>query len=143
MAMLAFCGYNMADYWAHWLSMEKRASHLPKVFRVNWFRRDERGRFLWPGFGENVRVLKWVIERCRGDGEAEETPIGHVPTPSAIGGKGLDVSEDVLEELLRVDREAWRTNLRNQAEFFAKFEDRLPTGIREEHEALARRLKMK
>jgi len=143
MAMLAFCGYNMADYWAHWLSMEKRASHLPKVFRVNWFRRDEKGRFLWPGFGENLRVLKWVIERCRGDGEAEETPIGYVPTPSAIGGKGLDVSEDVLEELLRVDREGWRTNLRNQAEFFAKFEDRLPTGIREEHEALARRLKMK
>ncbi|MGH7404618.1 MAG: phosphoenolpyruvate carboxykinase (GTP) [Candidatus Methylomirabilales bacterium] len=143
MAMLAFCGYNMADYWAHWLSMEKRASHLPEVFRVNWFRRDEKGRFLWPGFGENLRVLKWVIERCRGDGEAEETPIGYVPTPSAIGGKGLDVSRDVLEELLKVDREGWRTNLRNQAEFFAKFEDRLPAGIREEHEALARRLKMK
>ncbi|MGH7477993.1 MAG: phosphoenolpyruvate carboxykinase (GTP) [Candidatus Methylomirabilales bacterium] len=143
MAMLAFCGYNMADYWAHWLSMEKRASHLPKVFRVNWFRRDEKGRFLWPGFGENLRVLKWVIERCRGEGEVEETPIGYVPTPSAIGGKGLDVSKDVLEELLRVDREGWRTNLRNQAEFFAKFEDRLPAGIREEHEALARRLKMK
>ena len=143
MAMLAFCGYNMADYWAHWLSMEKRASHLPKVFRVNWFRRDEKGRFLWPGFGENLRVLKWVIERCRGDGEAEETPIGYVPTPSAIGGKELDVSKHVLEELLRVDREGWLTNLRNQAEFFAKFEDRLPAGIREEHEALARRLKMK
>ncbi|MGH7429877.1 MAG: phosphoenolpyruvate carboxykinase (GTP), partial [Candidatus Methylomirabilaceae bacterium] len=143
MAMLAFCGYNMADYWAHWLSMEKRASHLPKVFRVNWFRRDEKGRFLWPGFGENLRVLKWVIERCRGDVEADETPIGYVPTPSAIGGKELDVSKDVLEELLRVDREGWRTNLRNQAEFFAKFEDRLPAGIREEHEALARRLKMK
>ncbi len=143
MAMLAFCGYNMADYWAHWLSMEKRASHLPKVFRVNWFRRDEKGRFLWPGFGQNLRVLKWVIERCRGDGEADETPIGYVPTPSAIGGKGLDVSKYVLEELLRVDREGWRTNLRNQAEFFAKFEDRLPTGIREEHDALARRLKAK
>ncbi|KRT70944.1 MAG: phosphoenolpyruvate carboxykinase, phosphoenolpyruvate carboxykinase (GTP) [candidate division NC10 bacterium CSP1-5] len=143
MAMLAFCGYNMADYWAHWLSMEKRASHLPKIFRVNWFRRDEKGRFLWPGFGENLRVLKWVIERCRGDGEADETPIGYVPTPSAIGGKGLDVSKDVLGELLRVDREGWRTNLRNQAEFFTKFEDRLPAGIREEHEALARRLKAK
>jgi len=141
MAMLAFCGYNMADYWAHWLSMEKRASHLPKIFRVNWFRRDEKGKFLWPGFSENLRVLKWVIERCRGDGEAEETPIGYVPTPSAIGGKGLDASKDVLEELLRVDREGWRTNLRNQAEFFAKFEDRLPAAIREEHEALARRLK--
>ncbi len=143
MAMLAFCGYNMADYWAHWLSMEKRASHLPKIFRVNWFRRDEKGRFLWPGFGENLRVLKWVIDRCRGDGEADETPIGYAPTPSAIGGKGLDVSKDVLGELLRVDREGWRTNLRNQAEFFTKFEDRLPAGIREEHEALARRLKAK
>ncbi|HET7853633.1 MAG TPA: phosphoenolpyruvate carboxykinase (GTP) [Candidatus Methylomirabilis sp.] len=143
MAMLAFCGYNMADYWAHWLSMEKRASHLPKIFRVNWFRRDEKGKFLWPGFGENLRVLKWVVERCRGDGEAEETPIGYVPTPSAIGGRGLDASKEVLEELLRVDREGWRTNLRNQAEFFARFEDRLPAAIREEHEALARRLKAK
>jgi phosphoenolpyruvate carboxykinase (GTP) len=143
MAMLPFCGYNMADYWGHWLSMEKRVSHLPKVFRVNWFRTDEKGRFLWPGFGENLRILKWVIERCKGGGEAEETPIGYVPSRAAIGGNGLDVSGDVLAELLKVEPEGWRTTVRNQAEFFAKFGDRLPGAMREEREALARRLKAK
>jgi len=143
MAMLPFCGYNMADYWGHWLAMEKRVSKPPRIFRVNWFRRDERGTFLWPGFGENLRILKWVIERCKGGGEAEETPIGYVPTRSAIDRKGLNVSADTLKELLRVDREGWRANLRSQAEFFEKFGDRLPAGIREEYEALARRLKAK
>jgi phosphoenolpyruvate carboxykinase (GTP) len=143
MAMLPFCGYNMADYWGHWLAMGKRVSKPPRIFRVNWFRRDERGRFLWPGFGENLRILKWVIERCKGGGEAEETPIGYVPTRSAIDRKGLNVSADALKELLRVDREGWRANLRSQAEFFEKFGDRLPAGIREEYEALARRLKAK
>ena len=143
MAMLPFCGYNMADYWAHWLSMEKRASKPPKVFRVNWFRRDEKGAFLWPGYGENLRILKWVIERCKDGGEAEKTPIGYVPTKSALDRKGLTVSADALKELLRVDREGWRANLRSQAEFFEKFGDRLPAGIREEYEALARRLKAK
>jgi len=143
MAMLPFCGYNMADYWGHWLAMEKRVPKPPRIFRVNWFRRDERGTFLWPGFGQNLRILKWVIERCKGGGEAEETPIGYVPTRSAIDRKGLDVSADALKELLRVDREGWRANLRSQAEFFEKFGDRLPAGIREEYEALARRLKAK
>ena len=143
MAMLPFCGYNMADYWGHWLAMEKRVSKPPRIFRVNWFRRDERGTFLWPGFGENLRILKWVIERCKGGGEAEETPIGYVPTRSAIDRKGLNVSANALKELLRVDREGWRANLRSQAEFFEKFGDRLPAGIREEYEALARRLKAK
>ena len=139
--MLPFCGYNMADYWGHWLSMEKRASHLPKVFRVNWFRRDEHGEFLWPGFSENLRVLKWVIERCKGGGEAEETPLGYIPTRRGVDHNGLDISEDALTELLRVDREAWRASVRSQAKFFEKFGDRLPAGIREEREALARRLK--
>ncbi len=143
MAMLPFCGYNMADYWGHWLAMEKRVSRLPKVFRVNWFRRDEKGRFLWPGFGDNLRVLKWVIQRCQGGGEAEETPIGYVPTETAIDRQGLEVSGKVLRELFRIDREGWRTALRSQAEFFEKFGDRLPAGIREEHEAMARRLKEK
>ncbi len=143
MAMLPFCGYNMAEYWGHWLAMEKRASKPPKIFRVNWFRRDEKGKFLWPGYGENLRILKWVIERCKGGGEAEKTPIGYVPTKSALDRKGLTVSADALKELLRVDREGWRVNLRSQAEFFEKFGDRLPAGIREEYEALARRLKAK
>ncbi len=141
MAMLPFCGYNMADYWGHWLAMGKRLSRPPKVFRVNWFRRDAGGRFLWPGFGENLRVLQWVIERCQGVGKAKETPIGFLPTPSAINREGLDVSGDALAELLAVDREGWRVTLRGQAEFFAKFEDRLPPGIRAEHDGLARRLR--
>ena len=143
MAMLPFCGYNMADYWGHWLSMAKRASNPPKLFRVNWFRRDEKNRFLWPGFGENLRVLQWVIERSNGGGKAEETPIGYVPTASSIFGKGLDVSKTALNGLLRIDREGWRANLRGQTKFFEKFGDRLPAGIREQHEALARRLKSK
>ncbi len=143
MAMLPFCGYNMADYWGHWLSMEKRVSHLPKVFRVNWFRTDERGKFMWPGFGENLRVLKWVIARCRGGADAEETPIGYVPTRTTISGNGLAISDEALKELLRIDRDGWRNTVRSQAEFFRKFGVRLPTGIHEEREALSRRLKAK
>jgi len=141
MAMLPFCGYNMADYWGAWLSVGKRLTSPPRVFRVNWFRRDEEARFLWPGFGENLRVLEWVIQRCRGAGEADETPIGFLPTRSAINRAGLDLSDEALAELLRVDRPGWRTTLRSQAEFFAKFGDRLPPAIREEHEALAGRLR--
>ncbi len=141
MAMLPFCGYNMADYWAHWLAIGKRLSRPPRIFRVNWFRRDDGGRFLWPGFGENLRVLQWVIDRCKGVRKAEETPIGFLPTPSAINRAGLDVSNAALAELLAVDREGWRVTLRGQAEFFAKFEDRLPREIRAEHDGLAGRLR--
>lgn len=143
MAMLPFCGYNMAEYWGHWISMAKRASKPPKIFRVNWFRRDEKGRFMWPGFGENLRVLHWIIERSKGAGKAEETPIGYLPAASALNRKGLGMSDGALKELLTVDREGWRANLKSQAEFFEKFGDRLPAGIREEHDALAKRLKAK
>jgi len=141
MAMLPFCGYNMGDYWAHWLSMAKRASNPPKIFRVNWFQRDEQGKFLWPGFGENLRVLRWVIERSRGAGAAEETPIGFLPKSSTLNGGGLDMSSGDLDQLLYVDRDGWKANLRSQAEFLDKFGDRLPGGIREEHDSLASRLK--
>jgi phosphoenolpyruvate carboxykinase (GTP) len=141
MAMLPFCGYNMADYWGHWLAMAGRVARPPRIFRVNWFRRDDAGRFLWPGFGENLRVLRWVVERCRGAGRADETAIGYVPARGALDTSGLDLAPDVLAELLAVDREGWRANLRPQAEFFAKFGDRLPAGIREQHEALTRRLR--
>lgn len=143
MAMLPFCGYNMGDYWAHWLSMAKLASNPPKIFRVNWFRRNEKGKFLWPGFGENLRVLRWVIERSKGDGQAEETAIGYVPKASSLEGDGLKISKAAMKELLQIDREGWRTNLRSQAEFFDKFGDKLPARIQEEHEALAGRLKAK
>jgi phosphoenolpyruvate carboxykinase (GTP) len=142
MAMLPFCGYNMADYWAHWLSMDKRATQLPRIFRVNWFRRDDAGRFLWPGFGDNLRVLQWIVERCRDSGRARETPIGYLPEASAIRPDGLDVAAGALEELLRVDRDGWRANLRGQAEFFEKFGDRLPSGIQDEHDELSRRLRV-
>ena len=141
MAMLPFCGYNMADYWNHWLSMGKRLTNPPKIFRVNWFQRDDQGGFLWPGFGENLRVLQWIIERSRDDGKAEETPIGYLPKPSGINRKGADVSIDAMRRLLHVDRDGWRTNLRSQSEFFEKFGDRLPSGIREQHAGLRQRLR--
>jgi phosphoenolpyruvate carboxykinase (GTP) len=141
MAMLPFCGYNMGDYWGNWLAVGRRLTRPPRIYRVNWFRRDAAGRFLWPGFGENLRVLQWVIERGQGGGGAEETPIGWLPRPDALNRRGLGLGDDALAELLAVDREGWRANLRGQEEFFAKFEDRLPTGMREEHTALARRLR--
>ena len=140
MAMVPFCGYNMADYWAHWLDMGRRTSNPPKIFRVNWFRTGENGKFLWPGFGENLRVLEWVLDRCRGGGSGEETPIGYVPTQQAIDSEGLDLSGDAMRELLRVDRDDWIEAVHGQREYFEKFGDHLPRAIREEHEALARRV---
>ena len=103
MAMLPFCGYNMADYFRHWLDMGMRIPHPPKIFHVNWFRKGADGKFLWPGYGENVRVLKWILERIEGKAAATETPIGIVPTPSALTLDGLDVSRATMEELLNVD----------------------------------------
>jgi phosphoenolpyruvate carboxykinase (GTP) len=141
MAMLPFCGYNMADYWGHWLHMGAGLARPPRIFRVNWFRRDRDGRFLWPGFGENLRILKWIAERCRGDGRALQTPLGFMPTRDAIDRRGLDLSDEVLDELRAIDREGWRGALRSQMEFFEKFGDRLPAAIRREHEALALRLR--
>lgn len=141
MAMLPFCGYNMGDYWAHWLSLAKRATNPPKIFRVNWFLRNDRGKFIWPGFGDNLRVLRWVIERSKGGGDAEETPIGYVPKASSLNGDGLKISKSDLKQLVKVDREGWKNNLKSQNEYFDKFGDHLPAGIKEEHNALAARLK--
>ena len=141
MAMLPFCGYNMGDYWAHWLSMAQRATQPPKIFRVNWFQRNDQGKFIWPGFGENLRVIRWVIERCKGGGEAEETPIGYVPKVSALNGGDLKVSKSDLNQLVAIDREGWKSNLKSQGEYFDNFGDHLPAGIKEEHRALTNRLK--
>jgi len=141
MAMLPFCGYNMGDYWGHWLSMAKRATNPPKIFRVNWFQRSERGRFLWPGFGENLRVLRWVIERAKGGGQADETAIGYLPKASSLSGPGLEISKSDVDQLVAVDREAWKTNLKSQSSFFDTFGDHLPAGLKEEHSSLANRLK--
>mgnify|MGYP000946531841 CR=1 FL=1 len=128
MAMLPFCGYNMADYFTHWLSVGERAdaSKLPKIFFVNWFRRDEDGRFLWPGYGENSRVLKWVFERVTGVVGAEATAIGNLPKDGDLDVDGLDVSAADLAELLRIDTDGWRGAIPQIREHYAKFGDRLP-----------------
>jgi phosphoenolpyruvate carboxykinase (GTP) len=141
-AMLPFCGYNMADYFAHWLRIGKAtdADKLPKIFYVNWFRKDENGKWLWPGFGENSRVLEWVFERVGGNGEAAETAIGYVPTADAIDTNGLDVPAEDLAELLRVDNDEWRAELPSIEEHYAQFGDRLPETLRDELAALEKRL---
>ena len=133
MAMKPFCGYNYGDYWAHWLSFAKRSAKLPKIFHVNWFRRDSAGRFLWPGFGENLRVLRWIIERCENRVSAVETPIGYLPKPGDIDVKGLDVSKQDLELLLAVDPAQWRAEMDNIGEYFDEFGDRVPGELRAEH----------
>jgi len=140
MAMLPFCGYNMGDYFQHWLDMGKRIPHPPKIFHVNWFRKGADGKFLWPGFGENVRVLKWILERVEGKGHAEETPIGHVPGKNGLTLDGLQISSDALRELFRVDADDWEADVADSREFFAKFGNHLPPELREEQENLLRRL---
>jgi phosphoenolpyruvate carboxykinase (GTP) len=140
MAMLPFCGYNMADYWAHWLEMGKRIPHPPRIFHVNWFRKGPDGKFLWPGYGENVRVLKWMLDRIEGRGEAVETPIGFVPTENAIPLDGLDISRETMRALLSIDPADWIADLEDSKTFFDKFGDSLPRELREQHAALRQRL---
>jgi phosphoenolpyruvate carboxykinase (GTP) len=141
MAMLPFCGYHMGDYFGHWLRTGRHpGARLPKVFVVNWFRKDGNEGYLWPGFGENSRVLAWVFRRCDGEADAVETPIGLVPAPGAIETTGLDVSEKDMAELLRVDPEEWKAQLPQVHEHFAQFGDRLPRELREQLEALEERL---
>ena len=140
MAMLPFCGYNMADYWGHWLKMGKRSKKVPKIFHVNWFRTDENGKFIWPGFGENIRVLQWIVSRAKGEGGAVETPIGHVPEKGDLDLTGLDLSDDALRALMDVDSDAWKDELKDHVEFFGKFGDRLPDELREQQKLLRERL---
>jgi phosphoenolpyruvate carboxykinase (GTP) len=144
MAMLPFMGYHAADYFQHWIDIAKNASgdeaKLPKVFYVNWFRRGDDGRFLWPGFGENSRVLKWIVERLDGRGSAVETPIGHVPTPDALDLTGLDIPPEDLEAALRVDRAEWKAELPQVTEWFKRFGDKLPAVLWSELDALRVRL---
>ena len=139
MAMLPFCGYNMADYFTHWLEMGKKIPRPPKIFHVNWFRKGADGKFLWPGYGENVRVLKWILERVEGRGAAQETPIGHVPAKNGLTLDGLKISDEALNELLRVDPADWENELEDSKQFLMKFGPRLPREIREEHGKLAKR----
>ena len=139
MAMLPFCGYNMADYFSHWLSMGRKIAKPPKLFRVNWFRRDDAGRFLWPGYSENVRVLKWMVERIRGKGKGVESPIGYLPAPGALDVTGLDVAPGALDEALRVDAGEWGEALNGLETFYAQFGDRLPATIAAQLAATRRR----
>jgi len=140
MAMIPFCGYNMGDYFKHWLSMGKKLAHPPRIYNVNWFRQDEKGKFLWPGYGENLRVLKWVIDRCFERVDAEKTPIGFVPRPGDINTDGLDISAETMKGLLGIDRTQWKEELKGLREFFEKFGDRLPDEIWTEFHALEKRL---
>jgi phosphoenolpyruvate carboxykinase (GTP) len=142
MAMLAFCGYHMGDYFGHWLKMGARSSaaKLPKIFYVNWFRQDKKGKFLWPGYGENSRVLKWIFERCDGKVHAKDTAIGRIPEVEDLDTHGLNMSEESVAELLSVDMDGWKAEVPLIGEYFAKFGNRLPDGLRAELDALEQRL---
>jgi len=141
MAMLPFCGYNMADYWSHWLSIgKKEGAKLPKIFYVNWFRKNEAGKFIWPGFGENSRVLKWVFERCNGSADAIDTPIGKMPTLDGIDFNGLEMNEADKANLLRVDVEGWLQELPSIEEYYDSFGNHLPEELRQQIKALKKRL---
>ena len=143
MAMLPFCGYHMGDYFAHWLRVGKATASdkLPRLYYVNWFRKTDEGRWLWPGFGENSRVLKWIFERVEGSGESVETPTGHVPTPEALDVSGLDMDRKDIEELLRFDAEGWIKDLPGIQEHYARFGGRLPPELAQELQRLEKRLR--
>jgi phosphoenolpyruvate carboxykinase (GTP) len=141
MAMLPFCGYNMADYWSHWLRIGKTpGAELPKIYYVNWFRKNDEGKFMWPGFGENSRVLKWIFERCEGTADALDTPIGKVPTMDALDFSGLDLDEATIAELLRVNIDSWLQEIPLINEYYDQFGDRLPAELRKEIKELQQRL---
>ncbi|MBR5190715.1 MAG: phosphoenolpyruvate carboxykinase (GTP) [Clostridia bacterium] len=145
MAMLPFCGYNMGDYWQHWINIGKTldAVKAPKIFNVNWFRKDDEGNFMWPGFGDNLRVLEWIIKRCEGEVDAQETAIGYLPYAKDINIEGLEgeVSVESLESILDVDKELWAAEAEGIAEFYGKFGDKLPETLKEELETLKANLK--
>lgn len=142
-AMLPFCGYNMGDYFQHWLNMGRQSSEekLPRFYYVNWFQKDEKGKFIWPGFGENIRVLKWIFERCNGQAEADATPIGNLPKKDSLDVNGLNFSEEDFERLFAVDSSLWQEEVKELADYFKLFGDKLPKGIKEELAALETRLK--
>jgi phosphoenolpyruvate carboxykinase (GTP) len=141
MAMKPFCGYNFADYWRHWLDFGARLERPPRIFHVNWFRQDARGRFLWPGFGENLRVLRWMLERCEDRAAAVETPIGYVPAPGAIDETGLTLPPDAMRTLLAVDRAEWTRELEEIGGYLASFGDRLPRTLNDEQRRVAAALR--
>jgi phosphoenolpyruvate carboxykinase (GTP) len=141
MAMLPFCGYNMAEYFQHWLNVAgQHPDRMPRIFVVNWFRKDADGKFLWPGYGENSRVLEWVFRRCNGEGETVETPIGLVPADGELNLSGLDITDDAMHELVTVDAEKVKAQLPQVEQFLDQFGDKLPDQITEQLDALKQRL---
>ena len=141
MAMLPFCGYHMGDYFEHWLTMGKRMANPPRIFHANWFRTDEEGKFLWPGFGENLRVIEWVLDRCRGEADALKTPIGYVPAADSLDLTGLDISSEALDKLFAVDRDEWYHETESVASFFQTFGERFPQELWDQLESLRLRLR--
>jgi phosphoenolpyruvate carboxykinase (GTP) len=141
MAMLPFCGYNMGDYFKHWLAIGKRLKNPPKIFFVNWFRKDEDGKFLWPGFGENIRVLKWIIERTKNKSKAKETHLGFVPDLSSFTTSGLNISRARLDKLFSIDEDRWDTELKEAESFFEKFGKHMPKELHQEFNILEKKLR--
>jgi phosphoenolpyruvate carboxykinase (GTP) len=141
MAMLPFCGYHMGDYFAHWLEMGRRIPNPPAIFQVNWFRKDENGNFLWPGYGENVRVLIWMLDRIKDRAGGRETPIGFVPEDKSLHLDGLEIPNKELHALLDVNRDEWREELPAMGTFFDSIGDRIPDEMRDELNALTRRIR--
>jgi phosphoenolpyruvate carboxykinase (GTP) len=140
MAMRPFCGYNMGDYFGHWLSMSSRLKHPPRIYTVNWFRTDEDNQFIWPGFGDNIRVLKWVLDRVNNRVGARETPLGLVPNVADLNLEGLDIPKEKMEKLFEVDRQGWQTELQDVDKYLGQFGDHLPDEIRRQHDTLAQKL---
>ncbi|MBI3564893.1 MAG: phosphoenolpyruvate carboxykinase (GTP) [Elusimicrobia bacterium] len=143
MAMIPFCGYNMGDYFGHWVNMGAKMKNPPKIFHVNWFRKDEKGKFLWPGYGDNLRVLEWILARTRGEGKADKTPIGFVPAKDALDLKGLDLPAGTMDKLLAVKPEEWTGELDGVKKFFDQFGDHFPKALWEQFESLKNWLKTK
>ena len=141
MAMRPFVGYNMGDYWQHWLDMGKVIPNPPKIFHVNWFRTDSEGNFIWPGFGDNLRVVEWILKRCAGEIDADLSPIGYLPKPEDINIEGLDIGTDTVKELLSVDRASWLEDIGNIRDFYALVGDRVPAELHKELNELEARLK--
>ena len=141
MAMRPFIGYNVCDYFEHWIEMGKKISNKPKIFNVNWFRTDDNGNFIWPGFGDNLRVLEWILSRCENSVQAKETPIGYVPYAKDINTEGLDISEETLEDLVSVDKNLWQTEVQEIEEFYASLGDNIPAELKNRLNVLKNDLK--
>ena len=141
MAMIPFCGYNMADYFSHWLNIGKQIKNQPKIFHVNWFRTGKDGKFLWPGYGDNLRVLEWIIKRCKKEIDADKTPIGFIPDAKDLDLDGLDMTEGRIKELLKIDASDWVKEAQEVKSFYDKFEGKIPVELQDELDNLVKRLK--